>query len=83
VFIFSSCDSVYQTNMRYRIGETPGEQVTALDQGAFLTIAVFSLIIGIGFVMAGMRSRHYWMAIWGTGLSLSSLAYILLVLVIR
>jgi len=66
--------------MRYRIGETPGEQVTALDQGAFLTIAALSLIIGIGFVMAGMRSRHYWLAIWGRGLALSSIGYIIYVM---
>ncbi len=55
--------------MRYRIGETPTEPVMSLDQGAFLAIAVLSLTIGAGFVFAGIRSKHYWMAIWGTGLT--------------
>jgi hypothetical protein len=68
--------------MRYRIGETPTEPVLSLDQGAFLFLAILSLVIGIGFVFAGIRSRHYWMTIWGTGLALSSLGYIIYVIVI-
>ncbi len=68
--------------MRYRIGETPNEPVMSLDQGAFLFLAILSLVIGIGFVFAGIRSRHYWMTIWGTGLALSSLGYIIYVIVI-
>jgi hypothetical protein len=68
--------------MRYRIGETPTEPVMSLDQGAFLFLAILSLIIGIGFVFAGVRSRHYWMAIWGTGLALSSVGYIIYVMAI-
>ena len=68
--------------MRYRIGETPTEPVMSLDQGAFLAVALLSLAIGAGFVFAGIRSKHYWMAIWGTGLTGASLAYILLVIAI-
>jgi hypothetical protein len=67
--------------MRYRIGETPAEAVMSLDQGAFLAIALLSLAIGAGFVFAGKRSHHYWMAIWGTGLTLASLGYIILVII--
>jgi hypothetical protein len=65
--------------MRYRIGENPVTETISLDQGAFLSIAVLSLVIGIGFIYAGRHSKHYWMAIWGTGLALSSLGYIILV----
>jgi len=65
--------------MRYRIGETPGEPGPLIDQGAFIGIAVLSLVIGIGFVFAGIRSRHYWLSLWGTGLSVVSMAYIGLV----
>ena len=54
----------------------------SLDQGAFLAVALLSLAIGAGFVFAGIRSKHYWMAIWGTGLTGASLAYILLVIAI-
>lgn len=66
--------------MRYRIGENPDELGHGLDQGSFLAIAALSFFIGIGFIFAGMRSKHYWMAIWGSGLSLSSVIYIIYVL---
>jgi len=63
--------------MRYRIGEQPEIPAgTLLDQGAFAGIAVLSCLIGLGFVFAGLRSRHYWLTIWGSGLSLSSIGYL-------
>jgi hypothetical protein len=62
--------------MRYRIGESPDAPGPSPDQGPLLATAVLSLLIGVGFVIAGIRSRHYWMAIWGSGLSLCSIAYI-------
>jgi hypothetical protein len=68
--------------MRYRIGTEPGPEGLPLDQGAFTTIAVLSLLIGFGFVYAGVRSRHYWLATWGSGLCLASVGY-LLYLVLR
>ena len=69
-------------NMRYRIGDNPEQLGPAIDQGSFLAIAVLSFFIGIGFCFAGIRSKHYWMAIWGTGLSLSSVIYIIYVITI-
>lgn len=68
--------------MRYRISDNPDELGPPLDQGAFLAIATLSFFIGIGFVIAGMRSKHYWMAIWGSGLSISSIIYMIYVLTI-
>ena len=65
--------------MRYRIGDPQPETGTALDQGAFMGLAVPSFLIGAGFVLAGIRSRHYWLTIWGGGLSLCSAIYIGLV----
>jgi hypothetical protein len=62
--------------MRYRIGETPGEIGEPVGHGVIAMAAVFSFLMGIGFVIAGLRSRHYWLSIWGTGLSLSSAAYL-------
>ena len=64
--------------MRYRIGEQPTDSGTPLDQGAFTSIAVLSFLIGIVFVVAGMRSKHYWLAIWGSGLSICSVVYLVL-----
>ena len=62
--------------MRYRIGTAPDQPGNPLDQGAFSGIAFLSLLIGLGFVFAGLKSRHYWLAIWGTGLSLCSIGYL-------
>jgi len=62
--------------MRYRIGESIDAQATSLDQGAFTTITVLSLLIGIGFIYAGLRSKHYWLTIWGSGLTLASICYL-------
>lgn len=60
--------------MRYRIGDTPAEPGPMVDQGAFIGIAALSLAIGIGFVFVGIRSRHYWLSVWGTGLTVASIA---------
>ena len=64
--------------MRYRIGEQ-GDLPAAgplLDQGAFASIALLSCLIGMGFVFAGLRSRHHWLTFWGSGLALSSIGYL-------
>jgi hypothetical protein len=62
--------------MRYRIGETPAEQGFAADLWVFNGLALLSFLLGIGFVLAGIRSKHYWLSIWGAGLSLSSVIYL-------
>ncbi|MDH3980711.1 MAG: hypothetical protein OEU91_09405 [Gammaproteobacteria bacterium] len=62
--------------MRYRIGASPEQMTTPPDQGVLSGIAGLSFLIGLGFVVAGLKSRHYWLTIWGTGLSLSSIGYL-------
>jgi hypothetical protein len=62
--------------MRYRIGSTPDALGEPIGQGPIIAAAVFSLVLGIGFVIAGLRSRHYWLTLWGAGLSLASAAYL-------
>ncbi len=64
--------------MRYRIGQEP-DQALAPDQGPLTFTAALSFLIGIGFVYAGLRSRHYWMCLWGAGLSLWSIGYLVYV----
>jgi hypothetical protein len=65
--------------MRYRIGKAPAAQGFAPDLGVFNGLAVLSLLLGLGFVLAGVRTRHYWMCLWGSGLSLSSVAYLVFI----
>lgn len=62
--------------MRYRIGETPTQPGEPVGDGPITAGAVLSFLIGIGFIIAGLRSRHYWLTIWGSGLSLCSAAYL-------
>lgn len=62
--------------MRYRIGDTPTDLGPPVGEGVVITAAVFSTALGIGFIIAGLRSRHHWMTIWGAGLLLSSVACI-------
>ena len=64
---------------RYRIGENPDAVSTldANDSPLIVGTAVFGLATGIGFVIAGLRARIYWLVFWGAGLVLASLAYLL------
>lgn len=61
--------------MRYRIGETPGDLGAPVEQ-AFYGAGIFGLLLGFGFVIAGVRGRHLWLALWGGMLSLASLLYV-------
>lgn len=64
---------------RYRIGETPETGADILTQEIFVGVAVFGLLISIGFIIAGLRGRQYWLVFWGGGLSVCSIAYLLYV----
>lgn len=66
---------------RYRIGETAEMGPDVLTQDVFIGAAVFGLLMSIGFVYAGLRGKQYWIAIWGAGLNLSSIAYLLYIFV--
>jgi hypothetical protein len=61
--------------MRYREGQTPGELGAPVEMD-FTGVGIFGIVLGIGFVMAGIRGRQYWLVLWGTILNLSSLAYV-------
>lgn len=61
--------------MRYREGQTPGELGAPVEMD-FSGVGIFGIVLGIGFVMAGIRGRQYWLVLWGTILNLSSLAYV-------
>jgi len=48
--------------MRYRIGEVPGETGAPVVK-TFIGISVFSLLLGIGFVIAGFKGKQPWFVI--------------------
>jgi len=63
---------------RYRIGETPdlGNAVDANDSALIIGTAIFGLVTGIGFLLAGLRTRMLWLIFWGAGLAIASLLYL-------
>lgn len=61
---------------RYRIGEAPPAGTPQPADGLEITTVVFGLLMGIGFVYAGLRARQYWLAIWGGGLAVCSVLYL-------
>jgi len=66
--------------MRYRIGENIEGLTDNLGEpvgdGLVTFSAILGVIMGIGFVVAGLRGKQIWLAFWGAGLVLSSIAYL-------
>jgi hypothetical protein len=62
--------------MRYRIGSDPQEAQQQAD-GMIVGSALFGLVTGVVFVVAGVRARQFWLAFWGAGLVVASAAYLL------
>jgi len=61
---------------RYRIGEEPEPGAPQAPDSLEIGSAIFGLLLGIGFVYAGLRGKQYWLAIWGAGLAIASLIYL-------
>jgi len=61
--------------MRYREGDSP-DNLSTLDDTMFMGAAVLGLLMGIGFVVAGIKGKQYWLALWGAGLVIASVLYI-------
>ena len=61
--------------MRYREGETPGEPGAPVEM-EFTGVGIFGILLGVGFVVTGIRARQYWLGLGGAMLTLASLAYV-------
>lgn len=67
---------LFAQRMRYRIGET-SQQVGPPISGEMLVFAVvLGLLIGIVLVGLGRRGRIMWLTVWGGGLVLISIIYL-------
>lgn len=62
--------------MRYREGNIPENIGPHITNESLVFTAVLGLLMGIGFVVAGIRARQIWLAVWGGGLVISSILYI-------
>lgn len=62
--------------MRYLEGTDPAETAFAGSHGILVGTAIYGLLLGVGFLVFGLKRRELWMAFWGALLGLSSLAYL-------
>lgn len=62
--------------MRYREGNIPENIGPLITNEPLVFTAVLGLLMGIGFVIAGVKARQIWLALWGAGLVISSVIYI-------
>ncbi|CAH9017918.1 hypothetical protein [Candidatus Nitrosacidococcus sp. I8] len=66
--------------MRYR--ETSPEDVvgiqdTGADEGIMMVTAIYSLIVGVGICILGIKKRVFWAVISGASMALASIAYLI------
>ena len=62
--------------MRYRIGEDSQNLGEPVGDELVSFSAVLGLLMGIGFVIAGLRAKQIWLAFWGAGLVICSVLYL-------
>lgn len=62
--------------MRYRIGEGVQNLGEPVKDGLINFSAILGLLMGVGFVIAGLRAKQVWLTFWGAGLVICSLVYL-------
>ena len=61
--------------MRYRdTGDYQNLGVPVDDNLVFFSV-LLGIVLGVGFIVFGIKVKRYWMVIWGAGLILASLSY--------
>jgi len=60
--------------MRYPIGQEPQKLANHANDEMFIGTSIYGFILGLGFIVVGLRVRQRWLAFWGAGLSLASIA---------
>jgi hypothetical protein len=54
------------------------ETAATVTDSVLTGTAIYGVLVGSGFVIAGIRGRQMWMTWWGGGLALASVAYLVL-----
>jgi len=62
--------------MRYRIGEDIQNLGEPVGDELVSFSAILGLLMGVGFVVAGVRGKQVWLVFWGAGLVIASLVYL-------
>jgi hypothetical protein len=63
--------------MRYRIGEELHQSGPPISGGVLVFAVVLGLFIGVSLFVLGWRGRQLWLTVWGGGLVLASLVYLI------
>ena len=62
--------------MRYRIGEELQQAGPTISGETFVFAVVLGLLIGVALFALGLRGRIMWLTVWGGGLVLVSVVYL-------
>ena len=62
--------------MRYRIGEELQQPGPPISGGVLVFAVVLGLLIGVTLFVLAVRGRQIWLAVWGGGLVLASVTYL-------
>ena len=62
--------------MRYLEGTDPAETAFAGSNDVIWGSALYGLVLGIGFLVFGLKRKELWMSFWGGLLTLGSAVYL-------
>lgn len=63
--------------MRYDDTLRPEENIASVSTDMMVGTAVYTLLLGIGFVIFGLRVGKRWVAFWGGTMVLAGAAYLI------
>jgi hypothetical protein len=61
--------------MRYRETTQQADSIASVSTDMMLGTAIYTLLLGIGFVAFGVRVRKRWITFWGATMVLAGSAY--------
>ena len=65
--------------MRYKELPQQADAIASVSPDMTLATVVYTLLLGIGFVVFGLRVRKRWITFWGATMVLAGSAYLLAV----
>jgi len=68
------------THMRYQESVQQTQAVYSVSTDMMVGTAVYTLFLGVAFVIFGMRVRKRWVSFWGATMVLAGAAYIVAII---
>jgi hypothetical protein len=66
--------------MRYQEHTPPEQSSTGVSPGMMAGTAGYTLLLGVAFILFGLRGRQRWVAFWGVTMVLAGSAYMIALL---